>query len=408
MSLDRYRFTSADARVVESMARAYGGRMEPWIRDGREFWQVEIEESEVLVCVPGNRQQTIDQWYEKWDAGRLARRSDGLILLDGEDLGSASALADSCDCKCPSGKRGERDFCNPVTRFSFVIEGVDIVGVTRLEAGGFTAASELLGTIEWQHAQQSGAPFYAYLGLEERTVHRSASRSELNRTGAVRYMTPVLRRCRGLPEIDGSDATAAGSAERLSRARERTAFEPVTPAWAGPVRGEGRVTNDSVETSPQPSPTRRGSSAGELAATGEAPETPVWAGPVRGEDQLPNDSVEPSPPPSPTRRGGSAATPGEATGPGDELSGAPETQNTRAQASAPQSVGDGSERAIPEETVRKWEEEIAECASIVDCNEMLAAIRDAFAARPDIGRRLKYRVARRVRAVTGAAAVDVE
>ncbi len=205
VELNRFRFTSSDPVAVESMAQIYGGEMEPWEHLGRDFWQVEIDHPEVVVVVPGQQHQAIAQWYEKWRDGILKRRCDGVLLLAGDDAPRPQASHESCECICPRSRRGDAGYCGPITRFFFVIQGIDVVGVTRLEAGGFTAASELMGQIEWEHRQRPEAPFHAYLGLDRRYGHRESERTAQNPTGDVSYHTPVLRFRRDLPKFDHGD-----------------------------------------------------------------------------------------------------------------------------------------------------------------------------------------------------------
>jgi len=156
VSLDTFRLTSGDQRLIESAAGMFGGQPEPW---GDSQWQVTTETDSLDVVVPP-ADIAFSQWYELWSGGGCQRRCDGErnVLTDGP-----------CEC----GPDPEDRECSPVTRLSVMLEAVETLGVWRVETHGYYAAVELGGAVQVaQTAASRGQMLPARLRLDRRQVKR--------------------------------------------------------------------------------------------------------------------------------------------------------------------------------------------------------------------------------------------
>ena len=111
--LDRFRFTSTDKAVIESVAALYGGAIQPWDNNGRAEWQVIIDSPTVAVQLPPLSIPAYSQWYELWGRGIRKRRCDGLVCHESQETDDGAQLYESpCICEVAGGKRE----CTPQTR----------------------------------------------------------------------------------------------------------------------------------------------------------------------------------------------------------------------------------------------------------------------------------------------------
>lgn len=169
--LDRFRVTSASKPLVESVAAAYGGTVQPWSPDGTsEQWEVVTEARSLPILVPP---QPLSQFYELWSGGGCQRRCDGITEL-------------LSDAPCVCGPDPAVRECKPTTRLNVVLRDVHGVGVFRLESHGYYAAVELPQTAAFlAQAMSQGAYLPARLSLEERVVKRVGEQTK-------RFIVPTI------------------------------------------------------------------------------------------------------------------------------------------------------------------------------------------------------------------------
>ena len=165
VKLEKFRFTSADRSLIETIATLYGGTAAPWSNDGKSEFEVYTTADRVPILLPP---EPISQWYELWSGGGCQRRCDGRV----------NVLKDTA-CACPSDPIDRSQAaafgkaCKPTTRLNVVLADVEGVGVWRLESHGYHAASKLPKLAQFlSQAAQQGVYLPAVLGLEKRSVKR--------------------------------------------------------------------------------------------------------------------------------------------------------------------------------------------------------------------------------------------
>jgi hypothetical protein len=166
--LDRFRITSQSRDVVEAVASLHGGDVREWKPNPKSppHWEVVTTTNTLdVVVAPG---QVLSQWWEKWKPGTCERRCDGVT----------EQLTDS-PCVCPASLDDRRKAaaakpptaCRPVTRFSFMIRDIPMLGLFRLETRGEIAAAELSGIAMFlEMATTRGLFIPATLVAEQRGV----------------------------------------------------------------------------------------------------------------------------------------------------------------------------------------------------------------------------------------------
>jgi hypothetical protein len=181
--LDRFRFTSHDRSLIESVAALYGGKVEPWAADEGPQWQVVSDATTIPVVVP-RAELAFSQWFENWDGAVCRRRCDGVrdIVRD-------------CPCTCVDRDRE----CLPTTRLSVMLPSIPGLGVWRVESHGFNAAAEILGTIELA-AAYGAALLPANLTLAQRTKRRPDPKNP-GKVVTNRFVVPVLSITASLEEM---------------------------------------------------------------------------------------------------------------------------------------------------------------------------------------------------------------
>lgn len=153
--LDRFRFTSDDAQLLDVVAGLYGGTVDQWTDGPGDQWQVYVTAERIpVMMVPGLR--PITQWWEAWSGGGCLRRCDG-----------EREMIANVPCACIHGER----ICKPTTRLHVVLPEIPGLGTWRLESHGYYAAVELGGTVELitRLATATGEPVYGTLRLTQRT-----------------------------------------------------------------------------------------------------------------------------------------------------------------------------------------------------------------------------------------------
>lgn len=152
--LASFRFTSADERAIHLVAEAYGGDVQPWdgASVGKQFELYTTATSLEVIVPPVDL--AFEQWMELYAGGICQRRCDG----------QTNKITDT-PCECDP----DATLCKPTTHLGVILTGIDGIGIWRLSTHGWSAASELNGTIEVLRVMQNhGAMVPARLILEQR------------------------------------------------------------------------------------------------------------------------------------------------------------------------------------------------------------------------------------------------
>ncbi len=264
VKLDRFRFTSASRRAIDTVAGLYGGTPEQWAdAPAGEQWQVRSEADEIDVVVIVN-DMSFMQAYELWSAGGCKRRCDGV-----QDEISGGP------CLC---KEDDRE-CKLTTRLSVMLAKVPGIGLWRIESHGFNAAAELAGSIDMAQIL-AGVVGRAVLPAKLRLEHKAVKRPKKGKPDEIvtqRFVVPVL-------DFDVDMAALAvgispiatpvlGDGAVLSPAALSSGLTPVAPA-AAPTIAQQVAEVDS----PEPRPARA-NSAPPLPRTGLQPRPADQRGP---------------------------------------------------------------------------------------------------------------------------------
>lgn len=199
--LDRFRFTSPNARYVEDLAKLYGGKAQAWDNNGRSEHEVITDAKSVpVVVVRGG----LSQWLETWTGGGCAHRCDGYTnVLTGEP----------CRDDDPNHANAK-----PTTRLSVMLPQLEAIGVWRLESHGWNAAAELPGVAEL--AQMVGELVPANLTLHERVAIKDGKTSRFVvpgldlEVGMKRVVELANAQAQGLPAQE-STQIAGGDRQQI-------------------------------------------------------------------------------------------------------------------------------------------------------------------------------------------------
>jgi hypothetical protein len=171
VSLETFRLTSQDRRLLEQAAALWGGEVAEW--DGK--WEVVTDAPELPVLIPPQNPDGI-VWYETWTKAGLAKRCDGEHIVN--------TAGDPPPCNCDPDNRE----CKPITRVQLMLPDLADIGVWLLSSTGWNAATELNSSLNWvlRRMTQTGELAPASLALEQREVKRPG--------GPVKqFVVPVLR-----------------------------------------------------------------------------------------------------------------------------------------------------------------------------------------------------------------------
>lgn len=243
--LETFRLTSASRDLIEAAATAFGGTAKPWTSPAGNQWEV-VTTADTLdvVLLPD---MALTQWNEMWSGGGCARRCDGRW----------ETLSDQA-CLCPADAAARRELakdgraCKPTTRLSVMLPALPDIGIWRLEAHGWYAATELLGSMHLAGMTGDGA-IRARLRLEQRETKRPGQPT-------MRYGVPVIE----LPGLSvdrmlaGGGTAAIGDGIRQqvpgqTNRRERVA-RPALPAGPPPPADTAFSNGGAGPSSPVPPP----------------------------------------------------------------------------------------------------------------------------------------------------------
>lgn len=212
--IDRFRFTSADRRVVEAAAGCYGGKAAAWDNGGVEQWEVITEAQEMAIALPPNPADLgWSQFYEAWAKGFCTRRCDG----------ERDSVRD-CLCDCDPENRD----CKITSRLSVIVPEIAGLGVWRLESHGYNAGVELAGSLELIEAVAGMRTIVpARLRLEARETRRLVD----GEAKVFKFVVPVIDLDVSVTEVRGIGAGGAavgtGAAATIGPVAVRGGFTPV-------------------------------------------------------------------------------------------------------------------------------------------------------------------------------------
>lgn len=224
--LETFRLTSASRDLIEAAATAFGGTAKPWTSPAGNQWEV-VTTADTLdvVLLPD---MALTQWNEMWSGGGCARRCDGRW----------ETLSDQA-CLCPADAAARRELakdgraCKPTTRLSVMLPALPDIGIWRLEAHGWYAATELMGSLHLAGMTGESA-IRARLRLEQRETKRPGQPT-------MRYGVPVIE----LPSLSVDRMLAGGGAPAAIG-------DGVRQQVPGPVNRRERVPRPALPAGPPP------------------------------------------------------------------------------------------------------------------------------------------------------------
>ena len=203
--LDHPLLTSPDRALIEKVAAAHGGKVEPW-PGGEDQWMTEVVELSVLVPVSP---EPSTSWWERWSGGGCLRRCDGYRdTINGEP----------CDCD----KGPEQRACKATTRFIVLLPETGDAR-WRVETKSIHAALEVPDALAAATGDPTGEVIPGVLSVEQRN----------GRKGKVPVPVVVLDKD-GPIKIDESGALSPVEADQLDANEQRaesvaSQVEPVSP-----------------------------------------------------------------------------------------------------------------------------------------------------------------------------------
>lgn len=270
-SRETWRITCTTEEIAKAISLNFGGSVKTWEHE-REPFLVDTETDRLpIAVVPGH---AYSGWYELWSGGGCQRRCDGYEeQLTGEE------------CLCDP----EARTCKPMTRLSVVLRGIDALGLFRLNTGGWYAATELAGAIEFlESATAAGQVLPGTLRIEERRQIRDGQ--------TKRFKVPVLDVPFGIDRILTGQSSLGAPA---GAPQEELVWTPV----AAIEQGEGIDVERGQELAaagaePRPRTSRSAEPIGEAPDFVNPDEIPIDDGPPQeealfDEDGSTEDAVAP-------------------------------------------------------------------------------------------------------------------
>lgn len=170
MSIDTFRFTSADEAALAKLAQLYGGEVRPWDEPKANPGQFELrtQAKEISVALPP---EPLSTFYELWTGGGNLRRCDGATC----DLNGHEGRTE-VPCICDT--RGAME-CSLKVRLSVLIPEVRFLGTWRLDTGSWNAAHEMPGMVDLICSLQGRGIHRAILRNEARTEQVAGKRKKV-------------------------------------------------------------------------------------------------------------------------------------------------------------------------------------------------------------------------------------
>lgn len=250
---ETWRITTGNLAVAEECAALFGGEAKEWDSKSAERYVVDTTVDRLPIAViPGH---ALSQHFELWSGGGCKRRCDG-----------EEELISGQPCMCDPENRE----CKPHTRLSFVLRGLDQLGLVRLNTTGYYAAVELAGAVEFlERAATKGEVLPGWLRIEERRQIRDGQTKVFKvpvidvQYGLDRLMPTTTPQIESVPEykalpaasqqgVSVQDGLAAAARQAEPRARSSRSAEPIGPAGdftvdaPVPVPGDETVPVDAI------------------------------------------------------------------------------------------------------------------------------------------------------------------
>lgn len=179
-SIETFRFTSPDEKVINQLAARYGGTVKPWsdpkASPSHQF-EVITEAKELRVWLPDA--DALSVWYELWTGKGCVRRCDGETVQTPVISGPDEGTWDESSCICSATGNME---CRPYTRLRVVLPDVTFGGCWRLETKGWNAAAEL-------PEMERMLAILRTTGMVEATLRLESRQSQ---GGSKKFVVPVL------------------------------------------------------------------------------------------------------------------------------------------------------------------------------------------------------------------------
>lgn len=197
-SLERWRVTTGDPAVAETIRSMFGGpKAGTWETTGEDNLEVFTEAEKVKVILDGPR--SIRQEMILWGRNAALRRCDG-VEQNGVD---ADDPAKGRPCECPASYQDRKDAakagrgCAPSTTVFFTLADAPDLGRFKFNSGSWSLVRDI-ATAEAALEKIDG-PAYAWLGLEVVSF-------EVKATGQKRQFTkPVIDVIGAAPKAQADD-----------------------------------------------------------------------------------------------------------------------------------------------------------------------------------------------------------
>jgi hypothetical protein len=229
-ALKTWRITSVHRDVVETMAEAYGGKVETFTQGGREEWQVVTEASSLPVVLIKPEFESTSQNYEQWSGSGCRVRCDGQranvritykqkvkgkqVDLDRWELRSCHGEGTGCPIDQP--------ICKLTSRLLFTLPICNRIGAFRFQTGG-SSGDDMYG-IYWMGLQALAQGQMIKAAIRLQPTRTKGLRTADNPTGTRQYVAPILDILAVMPDVT-----------EIAAPRDREQIPPGTRTGAGPL-----------------------------------------------------------------------------------------------------------------------------------------------------------------------------